>query len=572
MLSSTIPLLVSWLIVVRHAQIIELSFNISKQNDYALGILGLSLPLISVFLKKDISIELIGYFLVSLLYFELVLLKPKGVKLSVWSKIFTVVVWICLFLLQRKIFPISHSLGDNFSYVLYLIFSGIIFVELYRTASSTPSFTSDRYDLYMLAYFSVAGVLFNYCSENIAQNKIQGLGITNISTSEVVLLVFWLVVLVRIIQSLHLAALDYQDTQLKGLDLFILSIFYIFITIYWILEPNNPYLYGLLFVLASIASGYFLYMRFSRIYNETAINLDSDKRIQTVNSVVFAIIAVSNGYMFIHGHSNVLMLLQIAVLLFNMYHSYRLTMWVKFDLLHRKGNHGVYFVPIKETDLPKVASILNRNFGYIYEYYFRTFGCNKQTLRSIFLLLSSGSRYGNFGMSHFFWIYEKNNDEQVGLICLKAISNVSYFYSTLNALIFFIKYFIAMGSSHGMKGLISFVKNRKYLEQLDLCDTESLEIAYLVINNNKRRMGFTKNVMSALRETNIESKILYPRKKLDLKNISLIVRESNENAITAFKRSSFLKVKEINNLEFDNTVKKGSALVMQSQMVGLRCN
>jgi len=561
-----VPFCASLLIVLRHAQIIEISFDISKQSEYAIGIIGLTLPLITAILQKNISIFLFGYILASLLIFEIVLLAQKGAKINFFVKLIVGFAWLILFLQDRaKLEIINYVSVGTVTTIIILIISLLMFYELYVTCISMPSHMSDRYDLYMLAYFSVAGVLFNYCSEHIAKNKIENIDISNVQISEIVLFVFWIAVLVRIIQSLHLAALDYQDTQVKGLDLAILSIFYIFITTYWLLSPEKIFLYGSLCILSFFTSCYFAYMRFVRIKGETTINIIFDNRIQSVNCLVFAIISIVNGYMYFFGYSNYLFFIQIVLLLFNIFHSHSLTMWVKFDLLFNCQSNLFSIKHICKNDIVSVSSILNYNFCYIFGYAFNTLNSKKKTRRLIYLLLSSGSFFGIFGMSHFFWIVDIKTNENIGIICIRSKYNTNIVYSILSLIVFLMKYCFLFEFKCFISGIVSLAKKIKYIYDLDFSDeSESIEISYIVINKNKRRKGYAKKIIDIIKKINERSLVVYPKKHQIFNNISLVVREKNSIAILMFNQVGFCQVGNgIKDPQFESATKKGCALVMK---------
>jgi ribosomal protein S18 acetylase RimI-like enzyme len=568
-LESMAPFLASLLIVVRHAQVIEITFNISKQNGYSLGILGLTLPVISTLLQQDITIELTGGLLAALLVFELLLLKPGKHVVFFCGKAGLGVAWLAIYLAQRKGVQVFQTVSEAGQLAaLYLMFSAVLFAEILHTCKSMPTTFRDRYDLYMLAYFSVAGVLFNYCSEHLANNRLRSYMVNQFDSSDAILFLFWIIVLVRIVQSLHLAALDYQDTQLKGLDLFILSIFYIFITAYRVLDRDNVHLYILLLTLSAIACAYFAYMRFVRIHKEIAINLRYDKRIQSVNTIAFGVVAVANSIMLFRGYSWALFLVQIVMLVFNIFHSHRLTMWVKFDLLQRNGDDGMVLLPVECKEALKVAAIINRNFGYIYDYCLGAPGSKRKSLRFIHLLLSSSSAFGWFGMSHFYRVYDNQKRVPVGLVCLKANPNFSVVYTCVSALAFVVKCLAVMGIRSGLASLSSFLRHRRYLGKLDLSEEGALEVTYLVIDKGMRRLGYGRKLMMALLNANIKNRELYPHKQLNLNRLCLLVREANSIAMAAMQSYGFQLEREIRDAEFDGITGKGGALVMQRSMAG----
>ncbi|PHR22567.1 MAG: hypothetical protein COA36_17675 [Desulfotalea sp.] len=557
-------------IVIRHAQIIEVSFDISNLSPYMIGVIALALPQIKILVDLTPSEIMLCYLLISLILFEGFRLPLNRESFSLISKLINVLLLIAIVIVQNlSLANMSIDNGSSYVLIIYILFILNISYSLIKTCLTISPDISDRHDLYSLAYFSIASVLFNYCSENMTEYAEVYLKegryvelINSISLTEFMLFVFWITVLVRVVQSLHLAALDYKDTQLKGVDLAVLTLFYIFISTYWLISSHPSIMFWLflvLFVLSLSVSIYFSWMRFYRIQSETKINIVFDNRIQTVNSVTFALVAISNYFLMLYGYNHIFIIFQIVILIFNMIHSYQLTMWIKFDLIFDKKNNPISFEIVKKSELMKITAYLSCYFGYIYQY---TFDANKKKTRKIiYHLLNSSSRFGEFGRTRFFWIKDNGTSDNIGMICLKSTYNTSLTYSAISALSFVFRILFRTGPFNFVRLFRTFKNTRKTLAQLDLGDKESsVEIAYIVIDKKFRNKGYFRQVANVLRNINQHNKRFYPEKNYDLKNIYLIAR--SEFAINSFEKSGFCSVKTVVDNDFETATKQGDAQIM----------
>ncbi|MDK9716250.1 MAG: hypothetical protein OEL86_19415 [Sulfuritalea sp.] len=558
-------------IVIRHAQIIEVSFDISKLSQYMMGVLLLALPQIKIIVDVAPSEGLLFYLLSSLVIFEAIRLRGKGQRFSFVSNALNLILLLLLIYIENTINNTSLVISNSewHKLTIYIALIGNISYSLVRTCISIAPHVSDRMDLYSLAYFSVAGVLFNYCSENLTaliQEDIKnGDFITIIQTAsvaEVLLFIFWLTVLIRVVQSLHLAALDYRDTQLNGIDLLVLTLFYIFISTYWLITSNQRVLFVVLLVLSILVSLYFFWMRFYRIQSESKISIDFDNRIQLVNALTFAIIAVSNYCLILYEYNHMLILIQIFVLGFNILHSYQLTMWIKFDLIFDKNVDEIYFEKIKSADVLNVAAHMSYHFGYIYKY---VTGLNKkETRKFIYMLLKSSSRFGEFGRSRYFWAMDSKDNKKVGLICLKSSYNVCLVYNVISALFLLTRLLLTSTPKYSFTVLKGVFANRSFLENLAITsELPFLEVAYIVIDKRYRNQQLSKKLLNSLKMTNLKNCVFYPGKKYALKDIYLIVRADNQLARSSFRSAGFELVRTIEDHVFEKSASVGSAQVMK---------
>ncbi len=555
-------------IVVRHAQLIEIKYEKLKQNEYSLGCLGLLLPIIAAVLRQDIDTEILCYLLVFLAVFELCFLGERRwrVFLGYKTAIFCAAAAVYMSFVAGYVIRLGERYNVSLEF-LYVVLALVIILEIARTCAMMPKRFSDRYSMYILAYFSVAGVLLNYCSEHIANGKLQQLLNSPLGV-DVIPIIFWVVVVMRIVQSIHLAALDYQNTDVKGVDLALLALFYVFITAYRLLNENDPVVYVVLFVLSGAASAYFAYMAFSRIYKESTIAYDFDKRIQVVNSVTFACICVASVYMYMGGYSAWTFILLIGIVMFNMAHSSRLTMWVKFDLLYGRAQDGLVFKPVHSREVKILASAISYHFGYIYKFYLGEDAPRRDIRRFIHLLLTSGSSYGWLGRAHYYSLLSGKDGKRVGYVCLKTDSNNSLFYSLLSFGVLLVRCMGVFGVRKTARMLGAMVAESEYLSQLDLSDCGVLEVTYIIIRKPFRRQGCARAALALLLDAPARLKKLYPGKRVGLDVVRALVREKNLPALALVSGMGFDSISKLQHPQVDNATAMGGAFVVSRKFTG----
>jgi ribosomal protein S18 acetylase RimI-like enzyme len=245
-------------------------------------------------------------------------------------------------------------------------------------------------------------------------------------------------------------------------------------------------------------------------------------------------------------------------------------MWVKFDLLQRVHDDSLSFIPVQRSEVRKVAAIVNRNFGYVYAYAIGKPNHRKDSLKLVYALLSSGSIFSWFGSSHYYWIYDKLQNRNVGLACLKTQHNYCFAYTTFSAIAFVIRYLSITSIRAGLTNIHALIQNAHYLKRLDLSSQFGVEVTYLVIHPNKRRLGYARKVMEALLQAKIYSKSLYPLKNTPLEHVDILVRETNEPALTFFSNLGFQLRAKIQDARFDSETNAGGAFVMRHSMFSAR--
>lgn len=360
----------------------------------------------------------------------------------------------------------------------------------------------------------------------------------------IVILVFSII---RAIQSIVLAKIDYNNLSYKKHDSIILFAVSALLTsggLITILSCSFALFFFTYAVISLLAVLNFISL-YKRIYQErSGFDYVCEMRIQLINTYVFIALTVLffaiglikyNAVPYERIISVTLSIIICILLALNIYHSYALTYYPKIilsnalDALNPNSEAIIRIERAESNDTKRIAIDITNEFGYIFEDVFSE--KRHKVLRNyIYILLTSSLGFGYWGHMRF---YNVINDKgvKVGWIKIDTIHHC-WIYTILEGLLLFIRFSYYLG----LRNLYKVIRRAKSIaDDQPQINNDTFVLSYIVIKEPYRQMQYGYATINLLKNAFFYSQT----NNINVKKLSVLVRPDNIASIALFRKSRF---------------------------------